>query len=128
MKRLWIALLGVAFVAAGVVMPAYADNAKEYFGRSMFTSGKSQPGCPPTPELAVFEEDVAEDPSGEAIIFDALILRPLGIASMAAGLGGAIVSAPWAESSCSWDVVQRQLLEKPFNYTFCRKLGNIFDE
>jgi hypothetical protein len=129
MKRTLLVLLVAAFVVAGVTVPTFAGNASgDYFGRSMFRTGQAKPGCPPTPELAVFEDDPIEDPSGEAIIFDAVILRPLGLASMVVGAAGALVSTPWAESSCTWGPVERQLIRKPFDYTFCRPLGNIFDK
>jgi hypothetical protein len=124
MRRTLLVLMG-AFVIAGLAAPAHSTD---YFGSSMFTTGQSKTGCPPTPELAVFEPEFEGDPSGEAIIFDAVIMRPLSLAAMAVGLGGAIVSAPWAESSCTWDRVHRQLLMKPYMYTFCRPLGNILDE
>jgi hypothetical protein len=126
MKRTLLVLLVAAFVVAGATLPAFASG--DYFGRSMFRTGHAKSGCPPTPELAVFEDDSIEDPSGEAIIFDAVILRPLGLASMVVGAAGAFVSTPWAESSCTWGPVERQLIRKPFDYTFCRPLGNIFDK
>ncbi|MHC1742127.1 MAG: hypothetical protein AB9873_03730 [Syntrophobacteraceae bacterium] len=126
MKRTLLVLLVAAFVITGVVVPAC--TATDYFGRSMFTTGHTRPGCPPTPELAVFEEEAEGDPSGEAIIFDAVIMRPLSLASIVLGVAGTVVSAPWAETSCSWDRVHRQLLMKPYMYTFCRPLGDILDE
>lgn len=125
MKRAWLVLLVGVLAIAGLAGPT---EASDYFGRSMFTTGHSRPGCPPTPELAVFEPEPERDPSGEAIIFDAVIMRPLSIASMALGFAGAIVSVPWAESSCTWDRVHRVLIMKPYMYTFCRPLGNLLDE
>jgi len=128
MKRTLLVLLVAAFVVTGVTVPTYAgDSAGDYFGRSMFRTGQARPGCPSTPELAVFEDNLIEDPSGESIIFDAVILRPLGLASMVVGAAGAIVSAPWATSSCTWGRVHRQLIEKPYCYTWARPLGDIFD-
>lgn len=59
------------------------------------------------------------------MIFDALVLRPLGIVSMFAGFGGAIAALPWAASSCSLDRVKKQLLDKPADYTFRRPIGEI---
>ncbi len=65
------------------------------------------------------------EPLGESIIFDALVLRPLGLASMVVGAGTAALACPWAESSNSEDRVQRELLQKPYWYTFSRPLGDI---
>ena len=45
------------------------------------------------------------EPPGEDILFDALILRPLGLASMAIGAGTAVVAFPWSISSNSEDRV-----------------------
>ena len=126
MKRTLLLLLVAAFVITGVVVPAC--TAADYFGRSMFTTGHTKPGCPPTPELAVFEEEPIDDPPPEAIIFDAAVMRPLSLAAMVAGFAGTVVSAPWATTSCTWDRVHRQLLMKPYMYTFCRPLGNLLDE
>jgi hypothetical protein len=126
MKRTLLLLFVMAFVVTGVAVPVC--KAADYFGRSMFTTGHTRQGCPPTPELAVFEEEPEGDPPGEAIIFDAVIMRPLSLASMVLGLAGTVVSAPWATTSCTWDRVHRQLLMKPYMYTFCRPLGNLLDE
>jgi len=65
------------------------------------------------------------DPPGEMILADVLILRPLGIASQIVGIAGSIVSLPWAASSCSGCLVQKRLLQEPFEYTWCRKLGDV---
>lgn len=65
------------------------------------------------------------DPPGEMILADVLILRPLGIASQIVGIAGSIISLPWAASSCSGCLVQRRLLREPFEYTWCRKLGDV---
>ncbi|MGA2028297.1 MAG: hypothetical protein ABSH17_14690 [Syntrophobacteraceae bacterium] len=65
------------------------------------------------------------EPPGEFILFDAFILRPLGLASMAVGAGAAAVAYPWSRSSNSEDRVQRELLQKPYWYTFSRPLGDI---
>jgi len=65
------------------------------------------------------------EPAGEFIIFDAFVLRPLGLVSMGVGAGSAVVAAPWGTSSHSEDRVQRELLQKPYWYTFCRPLGDI---
>jgi len=82
----------------------------------------AQEVLPPDPTLT---GRFTAEPAGEFIIFDALILRPLGFASMGIGAAGALVSAPWAASSNSQDRVARELLMKPYWYTFCRPVGDI---
>jgi hypothetical protein len=64
-------------------------------------------------------------PMGEFIIFDALVLRPLGLVSMAVGAGGAVFAYPWAAPSHTEDRVDRELIQKPYWYTFCRPIGDI---
>jgi hypothetical protein len=82
----------------------------------------AQEVLPPDPTLT---GRFTAEPAGEFIIFDALILRPLGLVSMGVGAVGAAASAPWAASSNSQDRVNRELLQKPYWYTFCRPLGDI---
>jgi len=65
------------------------------------------------------------EPMGEYIIFDALVLRPMGLAAMAVGLAGASVVTPWAMSSQSTDRMEKELFQKPYDYTFCRPIGDI---
>ena len=70
-------------------------------------------------------ETFDSDPPGEMILADVLILRPLGIASQIVGVAGSIISLPWAASSCSGCLVQRKLIQEPFEYTWCRQLGDM---
>jgi hypothetical protein len=66
------------------------------------------------------------DPPGELIIADALVMRPLGIVACAVGLiSASIFVVPWAATSNSYDRVERELVKKPFDYTFTRPLGDI---
>ena len=82
----------------------------------------AQEPLPPDPTLT---GRFTAEPMGEFIIFDVFILRPLGLASMAVGAGSAAVAYPWAKSSHSEDRVKRELLQKPYWYTFCRPVGDI---
>ena len=97
-------LLAALFFALAVGLPAFA-----------------QEDLPPDPSMT---GRFSQDPPGEFIIFDAVVLRPLGLASMGVGAIGAALAAPWAGSSHSEDRVKRELLEKPDWYTFCRPLGD----
>lgn len=65
------------------------------------------------------------DPPGEMIIADVLFLRPAGLAACVVGAVGAFLTWPFAASSNSGDPVGRQLLIKPFRYTFERPLGQM---
>ena len=65
------------------------------------------------------------EPPGEFIILDALLLRPLGLVAMTVGAGSAAIAYPWSKASHSEDQVKRELLQKPYWYTFCRPMGDI---
>jgi len=82
----------------------------------------AQETLPPDPTLT---GRFTAEPLGEYILFDAFILRPLGLASMAVGLGGAVVAGPLSIPSHTEYRVQRELIQKPYWYTFCRPMGDI---
>jgi hypothetical protein len=65
-----------------------------------------------------------EGPAAEAIVFDALVLRPIGLASMVVGFAGALVAYPFALLSHSADRVTQKLIVEPFEYTFKRPVGD----
>ncbi len=102
MKRTIILLADI--LLALTVLPAFA-----------------QQDLPPDPSMT---GRFSSDPPGEFIIFDAVILRPLGLAAMGVGALGTVAAAPWTSSSHSGDRVKRELLDKPYWYTFCRPLGD----
>jgi hypothetical protein len=112
MKRFAHLLVVMALLAGGVWTPAYGFNGYNDCAGDCVPMTYPCPGC--------YEED---SPPGEFIIMDALILRPLGLVSMAVGFAGAVVASPWGASSCSSHRIQQELLEKPYNYTFARRLG-----
>jgi len=82
----------------------------------------AQEPLPPDPTLT---GRFTAEPAGEFIIFDALILRPMGLAAMAIGAGTAAVAYPWSRPSHSQYRVKKELLQKPYWYTFCRPIGDI---
>lgn len=82
----------------------------------------AQEALPPDPTRT---GRLAADPMGEFILFDAFLLRPLGLAAMAVGAGGAAVAYPWSRPSHSENRVKRELFQKPYWYTFCRPIGDI---
>jgi hypothetical protein len=104
MKKIFLILTAIAMLTATAV-PVLAQ----------------QP-LPPDPNLS---GRITSPPQGEFILFDVFILRPLGFASMAIGDIGAAVAYPYAKASNSTDRVQRELIQKPYEYTICRPVGDI---
>jgi len=80
-----------------------------------------------SPSLLAEFDSRYDEPPGDYIFFDTFLLRPLGLVSMGVGLVTAAFSMPWAATSCTPDRVQKELIEKPFHYTFTRPLGDIED-
>jgi hypothetical protein len=62
-------------------------------------------------------------PAGTEIVFDFIIARPLGIASLAMGSTLFIVSFPLAVLTGSTGDTAHALVAEPFNFTFVRGLG-----
>ncbi len=104
MKKFLIALTVVAMLA--MTVPAFAQDER----------------LPPDPNLS---GDFTKPYMGERIMFDVFILRPLGLAATAIGLGSSLVAAPWAATSNSCDTANKYLVEQPFRYTFTRPVGDI---
>jgi hypothetical protein len=53
-----------------------------------------------------------------------LIARPVGIVSIVIGTAMYVVSLPFAIPSGSVEKTGKLLVADPFNYTFCRPLGD----
>ena len=104
MKRIFLILTAVAMLSVAAV-PLMAQDQ-----------------LPPDPNMS---GRLTAPPQGEFIMFDVFILRPLGLASMAVGAITTEVALPWATSSHSMDRVQRELIDKPYEYTFCRPVGDM---
>lgn len=116
MRRALCMTVVLTLLAGFIAVPAYAE---EFMARPYSTSHSARAS-------ALDDDDApSSSPPGELIMFDALVLRPLGIFSMFVGLGGTIAATPWAASSNSDDRVRTELLEKPFSYTFCRPVGDL---
>lgn len=71
------------------------------------------------------DDPARRDPPGELIIADVLFLRVAGLVACVIGAVGAFLTWPFAVSSNTGDLVGRQLLIKPFRYTFERPLGQM---
>ncbi len=64
-----------------------------------------------------------EIPSGESMLFDLLVLRPLGIGACALGIAVSIVSIPFNLANPNPEYVTKKFITEPFEYTFLRPLG-----
>lgn len=62
--------------------------------------------------------------NGALIMADLLVFRPLGIAACAVGAAGVIISLPFVAFSGGFGTVVDELLTKPGNFTFERRLGD----
>jgi hypothetical protein len=65
-----------------------------------------------------------EPKDGMEIVADVLIVRPAGIVSVVFGTAMYVVSLPFAIPSGSVGRAGKLLVADPFNYTFCRPLGD----
>ncbi|MGV8074955.1 MAG: hypothetical protein AB2L11_10420 [Syntrophobacteraceae bacterium] len=82
--------------------------------------------CPPTESASVCPDPMEkQNPSGELILADSLILRPLGVVAMGVGFVGALLTLPWTAGSGSSERVTTELVDKPYEYTFCRPIGDV---
>lgn len=120
MKRFTVCCMTALFLIVFFGLPVRAQQ-----GCSDYTASYPSHYVSPYASNYSMESDYESGPPGELILADVLILRPLGIASQIVGLAGSIVSLPWAASSCSGCLVQKKLIEEPFNYTWCRRLGDL---
>jgi hypothetical protein len=64
-------------------------------------------------------------PSSDTMLFDLLVLRPIGLATCALGLAASIVSVPFDSWSRDPSYVGKRFIEEPFEFTFLRPLGKI---
>jgi uncharacterized membrane protein YfcA len=63
------------------------------------------------------------EPKGEKVLWDALVMRPAGLITCLLGIGGFIVSLPFALTSQTQDQAFDSLIVEPINYTFSRPIG-----
>jgi len=75
-----------------------------------------------TSALAVEYWD-AEDPSGGEMVFDFVVLRPVGLVATAVGCVFFVVSSPFAALGGNIDDASEKLVKDPAAYTFKRPLG-----
>ncbi len=65
----------------------------------------------------------AEDPSGGAMMFDVVVVRPVGIVATAVGAVFFVVSSPFSALGGNIDVAREKLINDPAAFTFKRPLG-----
>lgn len=76
---------------------------------------------------SAFAQDTGleEETSGEEMIGDFVLLRPLGIGATAVGTVFFIVSLPFSAISGSVDLAFQKLVVEPAAFTFTRPLGKV---
>lgn len=65
----------------------------------------------------------AGDPSGGAMMFDLVVVRPIGIIATAVGCVFFVVSSPFSALGGNIDTAGEKLVKSPAAYTFKRPLG-----
>jgi hypothetical protein len=65
----------------------------------------------------------SQEPGGGAMIFDLVVVRPMGIAATIIGSAAYLVSLPFSASGGNPDTAAEKLVKEPANFTFKRPLG-----
>jgi hypothetical protein len=65
----------------------------------------------------------AEDPSGASMLFDTVLVRPIGIVATAVGAVFFVVSWPFSALGDNVDEAGEKLVKDPARFTFKRPLG-----
>lgn len=80
--------------------------------------------CIPLANSALAEEYFkAKEPGGGAMIYDLVVVRPVGIVATALGSVCWLVSLPFSASGDNYDTATKKLVKEPAAYTFKRPLG-----
>ncbi len=64
-------------------------------------------------------------PSAGAVVADVLVLPPLGFCGTVLGSAAFVVSLPVTVPTRKTEEASKMLVEKPFNYTFRRRVGKM---
>lgn len=73
-------------------------------------------------------EAPTEFPPDDFLLIDAFVIRPISIAVCALGLASSFAMFPITSITNSQDRVKSELIDKPFQFTFKRPLGDILDD
>ena len=65
----------------------------------------------------------SKEPEGGEMIYDTVVLRPVGMIATAVGSVFFILSLPFSALSDNVDDAKEKLIEDPFRFTFKRPLG-----
>ena len=65
-----------------------------------------------------------EEPSGAMMIFDFILVRPIGIVATVVGSVFYVISLPFSLMGNNSDEAVQALVKDPANYTFSRPLGD----
>jgi hypothetical protein len=65
----------------------------------------------------------AQEPGGGAMIYDMVVIRPIGLAATVIGSAFWLVSLPFSASGDNFDTATEKLVKEPAAYTFKRPLG-----
>jgi len=80
--------------------------------------------CIPLANSALAEEYFkTQEPGGGAMIFDMVVVRPVGLAATAIGSVFWLISLPFSASGDNVDVATQKLIKEPAAFTFKRPLG-----
>ncbi len=80
--------------------------------------------CIPFATSALADEYLKnKEPGGGAMIYDMVVIRPIGLAATAIGTVFWLVSSPFSASGDNFDTATEKLVKEPAAYTFKRPLG-----
>lgn len=65
----------------------------------------------------------AKEPGGGAMVYDFLVVRPIGLVATVIGSAFWVVSLPFSASGDNFDTATKKLVKEPAAYTFKRPLG-----
>jgi hypothetical protein len=65
----------------------------------------------------------AKEPSGEAMLYDMVIMRPAGLVATIVGSAFWLISLPFSAAGDNVDTATKKLVKEPAAYTFKRPLG-----
>jgi len=64
-----------------------------------------------------------KEPSGDAMLYDMVILRPAGLVATIVGSAFWLISLPFSAAGDNVDTATKKLVKEPAAYTFKRPLG-----
>lgn len=68
-------------------------------------------------------EGFEKEPAGEEILLDALLLRPVGLATIFVGTAAFVVTLPFTVPAGGVGLAGRKFIVEPFKFTFTRPIG-----